>query len=98
MLMKLKILIKHGNNVAEKVGLDVETLKNKILPMTAIYSIAEHSRSLLLAIADGALPSNVGGFYNLRVIFRRMMNFIDKYNWNEKIDIKKLLRLTCTIS
>ena len=80
-------------DVAEKVGIDVETLKNKILPMTAIYSIAEHSRSLLLAITDGALPSNVGGFYNLRVIFRRMMNFIDKYNWNDTIDIKKLLRL-----
>jgi len=61
--------------------------------MTAIYSITEHSRSLLVAITDGALPSNVGGFYNLRVIFRRMMNFIDKYEWNDKIDIKKILRL-----
>jgi len=80
-------------SVADKVGLDVDTLKNNILPMTATYSIAEHSRSLLFAIADGALPSNVGGFYNLRVIFRRMMNFIDKYDWSEKIDIKKLLRL-----
>jgi len=84
---------KAWENVAEKVGVDVETLKNKIQPMTAIYSIAEHSRALLLAISDGALPSNVGGFYNLRVIFRRMMNFIDKYNWNDKVDIKKLLRL-----
>ncbi len=84
---------KAWESVAEKVGLDVETLKNKILPMTATYSIAEHSRSLLLAIGDGGLPSNVGGFYNLRVIFRRMMNFIDKYDWSEKIDIKKLLRL-----
>jgi len=84
---------KAWTDVATKVGTTVETLKDRILPMTAIYSIAEHSRSLLLAITDGALPSNVGGFYNLRVIFRRMMNFIDKYNWNENIDIKKLLRL-----
>jgi alanyl-tRNA synthetase len=80
-------------SVSEKVGVDVNTLKDKIMPMTAIYSIAEHSRSLLLAITDGALPSNVGGFYNLRVIFRRMMNFIDKYHWASKIDIKKILRL-----
>jgi len=79
-------------SVSEKVGVDVDSLKDKIMPMTAIYSIAEHSRSLLLAITDGALPSNVGGFYNLRVIFRRMMNFIEKYEWNT-IDLKKLLRL-----
>jgi alanyl-tRNA synthetase len=84
---------KAWDSVAEKVGISVETLKNKILPMTAIYSVAEHSRSLLFAIADGGLPSNVGGFYNLRVIFRRMMNFIDKYDWSTKIDIKKILRM-----
>jgi alanyl-tRNA synthetase len=80
-------------DVSEKVGMDVDTLKDKILPMTAIYSIAEHSRSLLLAITDGGLPSNVGGFYNLRVLFRRMMGFIDKYGWNDKIDLKKVLRM-----
>ncbi|MGV8141120.1 MAG: alanine--tRNA ligase [Candidatus Woesearchaeota archaeon] len=79
--------------VADKVGVDVVTLKDKILPMTAIYSIAEHSRSLLLAITDGGLPSNVGGFYNLRVIFRRMMGFIDRYGWSDKVDLKKILRM-----
>jgi len=84
---------KAWTSVAEKVGVEVSVLKDKIMPMTAIYSIAEHSRSLLLAITDGGLPSNVGGFYNLRVIFRRMMGFLDKYEWNDKIDLKKLLRL-----
>jgi alanyl-tRNA synthetase len=79
--------------VAKKVGLEVDELKGKIMPMTAIYSIAEHSRALLFAICDGGLPSNVGGFYNLRVIFRRMMAFIDKFNWNDSIDIKKVLRI-----
>lgn len=77
--------------ISEKIGVDVESLKGKILPMTAIYSIADHSRALLFAIADGGLPSNVGGFYNLRVIFRRMMSFIDKFKWD--IDLKKILRL-----
>ena len=36
----------------------------------------------LLAINDGKLPSNVGGGYNLRAIFRRAISFIDKFNWN----------------
>ena len=82
---------KAWKSIADNLSLSVEELKSKILPMTAIYSIAEHSRALLLAITDGALPSNVGGFYNLRVIFRRMMSFIDKFKW--EIDMKKLLRI-----
>ena len=68
--------------VANEVNIDVKELKRKVLPMTALYSIAEHSRSLLFAINDGKLPSNVGGGYNLRVIFRRAISFIDKFNWN----------------
>ncbi|MHA1521411.1 MAG: alanine--tRNA ligase [Promethearchaeota archaeon] len=67
--------------VAEKMGIPAEELRAKILPMTALYSIAEHSRALLFAISDGKLPSNVGGGYNLRVIFRRAMGFIDQFNW-----------------
>jgi alanyl-tRNA synthetase len=68
--------------VANEMKMDVEDLKSKILPMTAIYSIAEHSRALLFAISDGKLPSNVGGGYNLRVIFRRAFGFIDEFNWD----------------
>jgi alanyl-tRNA synthetase len=70
------------DNVANKLDLNAEQLRNKILPMTAIYSIAEHSRTLLVALTDGALPSNVGGGYNLRVIYRRAQSFIDTFNWN----------------
>ena len=73
----------------EKVGIelkiDVNELKEKILPMTAIYSIADHARTLLFAINDGKLPSNVGGGYNLRVILRRALNFIDKFGWDIEI-------------
>ncbi|MHA1583808.1 MAG: alanine--tRNA ligase [Promethearchaeota archaeon] len=68
--------------VGQAMQMDPEELKTRIIPMTAIYSIAEHSRALLFAISDGKLPSNVGGGYNLRVIFRRAMGFIDQFQWN----------------
>ena len=68
--------------VAKHVGTDVEHLRQRIEPMTAIYSIAEHARSLLFALADGGLPSNVGGSYNLRVVFRRAQGFIDRFGWD----------------
>jgi len=68
--------------VASKIKADVKELKQKIIPLSALYSIAEHSRSLLFALSDGALPSNIGGGYNLRVILRRALSFIDKYEWD----------------
>jgi alanyl-tRNA synthetase len=71
--------------VAKEINIDVKELKRKIMPMTALYSIAEHARSLLFAINDGKLPSNVGGGYNLRVIFRRAISFIDKFKWDVDI-------------
>ncbi|MDP2749583.1 MAG: alanine--tRNA ligase [Nanoarchaeota archaeon] len=69
-------------DVAKKIGLSAEELKVKIQPLAAIYSIAEHSRSLLVALSDGVLPSNVGGGYNLRVILRRALALIDRYGWD----------------
>ena len=72
-------------NVAEKINTDEKTLKQKIMPLTALFSIAEHTRSLLFALNDGALPSNVGGGYNLRVLIRRSLQFIDKFKWNIKL-------------
>jgi alanyl-tRNA synthetase len=76
--------------VAHELNVDIEELKNKIMPMTGLYSIADHSRSLLFAINDGKLPSNVGGGYNLRAIFRRAISFIDQFKWS--IDLADVCR------
>ncbi|MBU1204554.1 MAG: alanine--tRNA ligase [Nanoarchaeota archaeon] len=73
---------KAWKDVADKVGISVDELKKAILPMAALYSIAEHARGLLIALSDGALPSNVGGCYNLRMLARRSFSFIDKYKWD----------------
>ncbi|RME52792.1 alanine--tRNA ligase [Candidatus Woesearchaeota archaeon] len=68
--------------VAKKVGLDVVSLRERVLPIAALYSVAEHTRALLVALADNALPSNVGGGYNLRVILRRALGFCEQFGWD----------------
>ena len=70
------------DHVARALGLTTEELRKEILPLAAIYSIGDHTRSLLLALSDGALPSNVGGGYNLRVLLRRSLDFVSKYGWD----------------
>ena len=77
--------------VAKKINTDVKELRKKISELAALYSIGEHSRALLVALSDGALPSNVGGGYNLRIILRRALSFINEFKWD--IDIIELCKL-----
>ena len=74
--------------VAAKMGMDAKEVREQILPLAAMFSVGEHLRSLLFALSDGALPSNVGGGYNLRAILRRALGFIDSYGW--KVDVNDL--------
>jgi len=54
--------------------------------MEGMYLIADHLRTLIFAITDGALPSNVGGGYNLRMMLRRINATVSKLNLNLDID------------
>jgi len=75
--------------IARALGTEVSVLTKQFGALEAMYAIADHSRSLLFAIADGMLPSNSGGGYNLRMIYRRARNFIDYYGF--KLDIPTLV-------
>ncbi len=77
--------------IANLLGVDVDELKSIVMKKAAIYSIAEHTRALLMAFNDGAIPSNVGGGYNLRVLARRVFSFIEKYNLD--LDLAKVFEL-----
>ena len=74
--------------IAEQIGVDHEELKKELEPLEALYAIADHTRALIFAIADGALPSNVGGGYNLRTILRRALSLNDLYGF--EIDFLEL--------
>lgn len=77
-------------DISGKIGVDTQRLKNQVMMNAGLYSIADHSRGLLFALTDGGLPSNSGGGYNLRLIYRRAMDFIRKYGW--QIDMAEVCR------
>lgn len=74
--------------IARKLGIPEHDLQTKIHQIQAFYSIVDHTRTLLFAISDGMLPGNVGGGYNLRVILRRALDFLD--DLGVKIDLEEL--------
>ena len=73
----------------KNAGITDSQLTKMITPMEGMYLIADHLRTLIFAITDGALPSNVGGGYNLRMMLRRINATISKLNL--KLDIDDLI-------
>ena len=71
---------------AKHAGLDSIQWEKVVSPLEGIYTIVDHLRTLIFAISDGALPSNVGGGYNLRMILRRTLATIDRFGWNFDLD------------
>jgi len=77
--------------IANTIGISVKQLNEQIRPLQATYAIADHTRTLLFALTDGALPSNMAGGYNLRVILRRALSFNEEVNLN--VDLMKIIEM-----
>jgi alanyl-tRNA synthetase len=69
--------------VEKKLG---EKVRSNIAVWSGIYMIAEHTRTILFLLNDGALPSNVGGGYNLRMLIRKC------YAYTDKIDLYQICK------
>ncbi len=82
---------KYEDGLIKRARISKNDYNNTIKPMQAAYAIADHSRTLLFAINDGALPSNMGGGYNLRVILRRIFDLVGEHGFG--IDIMKLIEM-----
>lgn len=79
--------------IADKVGAPVEEVRSAIEPIRDVYIVLDHTRSALMAIQDGSLPSNVGGAGNIRNILRRCFHILTKNGWFEKLGMEGLLEI-----
>jgi alanyl-tRNA synthetase len=79
--------------IAKEMKISEEQLGALVAPYEAIYTISDHIRTLVFAISDGALPSNVGGGYNLRVILRRALSILERLGWKNTIRVEDIAEL-----
>ena len=74
--------------IASQIGVSLEQLENNFHQIENAFAILDHTKTLLFAITDGALPSNVGGGYNLRVLLRRALSMLLTNNWS--VDLNEI--------
>jgi alanyl-tRNA synthetase len=80
-------------NISTLIGIDVASIKTAIQPVKDLYIVLDHTRTVLMVVNDGSLPSNVGGGSNVRNILRRVFAILKKNNWWELLTLKGLLEL-----
>ncbi len=73
---------KARKEIADRLGVSLEEVNRAVEPMQTLYAITDHVKTLLFAAADGAIPSNVGGGYNLRVLLRRSFSFMEEFGFD----------------
>lgn len=81
------------NWIAKEIGQDAKAVKEAIEPIKDLYVILDHTRSALMAITDGSLPSNTGGAANIRNIIRRTFAILKKRGWWEKFGMEGFLQI-----
>ena len=67
--------------LAAKIDVPVDALKSSIQVVKEMFIILDHTRTVLITVSDGSLPSNVGGGGNVRNILRRCFAVMKTRGW-----------------
>lgn len=84
---------KTWQEISELIGEPVDTVKKAIQPIKELYIVLDHTRTILITISDGALPSNVGGGGNVRNILRRTFSIMKRNGWWEILGMEGFLQI-----
>lgn len=84
---------KTWEEIAAQIGSDSATVKKAVEPIKDLYVILDHTRTVLITISDGGLPSNVGGGGNVRNILRRTFSILKKNGWWDKIGMEGFIEI-----
>ncbi len=74
------------DEIAARLDVDVDRLRDLIEPLESIYAIADHSRTLAYMFGDEIVPSNVGTGYLARMVLRRTKRLVDTVGVDAPLD------------
>src|SRR5947209_11104663 len=72
--------------IAEKTGLEISKVREKITSLEAVFALADHTKTASFLLADGVVPSNIGGGYLARLIIRRAARLARQFGIENKLE------------
>jgi alanyl-tRNA synthetase len=78
-------------DISAKIGVPVAEVKQAIQPIKDLYIVLDHTRTIMITVCDGSLPSNVGGGGNVRNILRRTFSILKRNGWWDKLGMEGFL-------
>lgn len=69
----LKSMENYYRAVASSLGSDVESIRPVLEREARLYSVLDHSKTIMMMLADGVVPSNSGEGYLARLVIRRAL-------------------------
>src|SRR6266849_1982291 len=71
--------------IAAEIGLDVATVQDMSSKLEAVYALTDHTKAASFLLADGIVPSNIGGGYLARLIIRRAARLARQFGVEDKL-------------
>ena len=71
--------------VAQRLGMDPVELDKLLTPLESIYAVADHTKALVLMLAEGIVPSNAKAGYLARLLLRRTYRLLRELSMEKKL-------------
>ncbi|RLE55120.1 MAG: alanine--tRNA ligase [Thermoprotei archaeon] len=89
--LKKMSLRKFREFIAKSLGMEIDELEKITTPQELLYTLADHSKSVVLMLTDGVVPSNSGAGYLVRLLIRRMLRAM--YSMNVEYPLTEVVAL-----
>src|SRR5467141_872005 len=72
--------------IAERMRLEISQVRERLSSLEAVFLLADHTKTASFLLADGVVPSNIGGGYLARLIIRRAARLARQFGIENKLE------------
>jgi len=65
--------------------LEISQVRERLSSLEAVFALADHTKTASFLLADGVVPSNIGGGYLARLIIRRAARLARQFGVEDKL-------------
>jgi len=78
-------------HVAKVLGVNVEVAKEILQKQVSVFALLDHTKTLALMLGDGIVPSNSGEGYLARLVARRALRILARFN--NPVELAELVKM-----